>query len=71
MSLGTILLIIVILLLIGAVQGAHSRISAVTVDDATEGFPWHVLHDLSKQCLSHVHTALQVCQTRNDRKCSI
>ena len=31
----------------------------------------HILHDLRKQRLAHVHTALQVCQTRNDRKCAI
>ena len=55
---------------IGAVQGAHSRISVVSVDDASKGLPRNVLHDLRKQCLAHVHTALQVCQTQNDRKCS-
>ena len=56
---------------IGAAQGAHSRISVVSVDDAAKGLPRNVLHDLRKQCLAHVHTALPVCQTRNDRKCSI
>ena len=56
---------------IGAAQGAHTRIAAVSFDDATEGLPRHILHDLRKQCLAHVHTSPQVLQTRNDRKCAI
>ena len=44
---------------IGAVQGAHPRISAVSVDDAPEGLPWNVLHDLCKQRLAHVHASPQ------------
>ena len=44
---------------IGAVQGAHSRIAAMAVDDAPEGFPRHILHDLRKQRFAHVHTSPQ------------
>ncbi len=44
---------------VGATQGAHSRIAAVAVDDATECLPRHVLHDLRKQRFAHVHTSPQ------------
>ena len=39
---------------IGAVQGAHTRIASVALDDASKGLPWHVLHDLRKQRLANV-----------------
>ena len=40
---------------VGAVQGAHTRIAIVPFDDAPEVLPRHVLHDLRKQRLAHVH----------------
>ena len=45
---------------IGAAQGAHTCIATVALDDAAEGLPWHVLHDLRKQCLAHIHASPQV-----------
>ena len=48
---------------IGAIQGAHSSIATITIDDTSEGFPRHILHDLRKQRLAHVHASLQVHQT--------
>jgi len=45
---------------IGAVQGAYTRIATVAFDDASKGLPWHVLHDLRKQRLAHVHASPQV-----------
>ena len=56
---------------VGTIQGAHPRIAAVTVDDAPEGLPRHILHDLCKQRLANVHASLQVHQTRKYRKCAI
>ena len=41
-------------------QGAHSRIATVAVDDATEGLPRHILHDLRKQRFAHVHMTPQI-----------
>lgn len=40
---------------VGAPQGACARIATVAVDDASESLPRHVLHDLRKQRLVHVH----------------
>ena len=43
-----------------ALQRARTSIAAVPFDDASERYPWHVLHDLREQRLAHVHAALQV-----------
>ena len=48
---------------IGAIQGADSRIAVVPFDDATEILPRHVLHDLRKQRLAHVHVPPPVVKT--------
>jgi hypothetical protein len=45
---------------IGAAQSAHARIASVAFDDASKGLPWHVLHDLRKQRLAHIHASPQV-----------
>ena len=55
---------------IGATQGAHTGIAAMAIDDPSKRFPWHVLHDLRKQCLAHVHASPQAVQTREHRKCA-
>ena len=44
---------------VGAVQGAYTRISVVTVDDAAKGLPRNVLHDLRKQRLANIHDSPQ------------
>ena len=55
---------------IGATQSANTGIAAMAVDDPTKRLPWHVLHDLCKQCLAHVHASPQAVQTREHRKCA-
>jgi hypothetical protein len=55
---------------IGAPQSANTGIAAMAIDDPTKRLPWHVLHDLRKQCLAHVHALPQAVQTREHRKCA-
>ena len=56
---------------IGAVQGTHTCVVGVALNDASEGLPWHLLHHLRKQRLARVHASPQVVQTRKHRKYSI
>lgn len=55
---------------VGAAQGAHTRVAAISIDDVAKVLPRHVPHDLRKQCLAHVHAAPSVVQTGKHRKCA-
>jgi hypothetical protein len=42
---------------IGAIEGAHTGVAVVTLDDTPKGLPRHELHDLGKQRLANVHAS--------------